>query len=228
MESNGQIPGYPVDLVLCIDATLSMRPILEEVKSRARSFHDDLLQEMEAKGKFIDMLRIRVVVFRDLGVDGDQAMAASDFFRMPEEADPFAAFVSSIEALGGGDEPESGLEALSVAFASPWSTGVKRRQVIIVWTDASAHALNGHGGALLERLRVSPPADFDELTDRWQGQMASMDPSAQRLILYAPDAYPWTDISNYWENTLHHVSRGGAGLSDLDYNTIVDVIASSV
>jgi len=46
--------------------------------------------------------------------------------------------------------------------------------------------------------------------------------------LYAPDAYPWTDISNYWDNVIHHVSRGGAGLSDVDYRTILDVIAQSV
>ena len=41
-----------------------------------------------------------------------------------------------------------------------------------------------------------------------------MDGSAQRLILYAPDAFPWTDISNHWDNVIHHPSRGGEGLSE--------------
>jgi hypothetical protein len=223
-----QIPGYPVDLVLCIDATSSMTPIIEEVKTRARSFHEDLAREMDAKGKEIDTLRLRVVVFRDIAVDGADALATSEFFELPERASAFADYVSSIRASGGGDEPESGLEALALAIASPWNeAGVKRRQVIVVWTDASAHPLSGRGGGSAH-VEGEIPADYDQLTDLWQGQSGPMDGSAKRLILYAPDAFPWTNIANFWDNVIHHPSRGGAGLSDVDYRTILDVIAQSV
>lgn len=225
--SDDQIPGYPVDLVLCIDGTASMTPIIDKVRSRASAFHADLAKEMDAKGKMIDDLRVRVVVFRDFAVDGDGSLECSEFLRLPDQASSFAEFVSAIRAYGGGDEPESGLEALAVAVNSPWNTsGVKRRQVIVVWTDASAHPLDSGGRTVLSN--VSVPADFDEMTDLWQGQESPMDGSAQRLILYAPDAYPWTDISNHWDNVIHHPSQGGEGLSDIDYRTILDVIAQSV
>jgi hypothetical protein len=224
---NTQAPGYPVDLVLCIDATGSMTPIIDRVKESARSFHTDLRAEMEAKGKLIDALRVRLVVFRDLTSDGPDGLRASDFFVLPQDSDAFSEYVSSITADGGGDEPESGLEALATAIHSSWTTeGVKRRHVIIVWTDASAKKL-GEGTAPSD-LQGDVPASFDELTDLWSGQSGPMEGSAKRLILYAPDAYPWTDISNYWDNVIHHPSRGGDGLSDVDYHTILDVIAQSV
>lgn len=224
-----QIPGYPVDLVLCIDGTASMTPIIERVKERASAFHEDLSREMDAKGKMIDKLRVRVVVFRDFAFDGDSSIEASEFFSLPDQASDFARFVSGVSAHGGGDEPESGLEALAVAVQSPWnSSGVKRRQVIVVWTDASAHPLDAADGARPDLSNVSWPTDFDQMTDLWGGQEGPMDASAQRLILYAPDAYPWTDMSNYWPNVIHHPSRGGEGLSDVDYRTILDVIAQSV
>lgn len=227
--SQDQIPGYPVDLVLCIDGTASMTPIIDEVKMRASAFHEDLGKEMDAKGKTIDDLRVRIVVFRDLAVDGDGSIESSDFFNLPDEATGFTEFVSGVRAYGGGDEPESGLEALAVAIHSPWNTtGVKRRQVIVVWTDASAHPLDGGSDVLPLPSNLSAPGDFDGMTDLWHGQEGPMDDSAQRLILYAPDAFPWTDISNHWENVIHHPSRGGAGLSDVDYRTILDVIAQSV
>jgi hypothetical protein len=227
--SQDQIPGYPVDLVLCIDGTSSMTPIIDEVKARAGAFHQDLKKEMDAKTKVIDDLRLRVVVFRDLGVDGAGSIEASEFFALPEESDTFSAFVTGIRAYGGGDEPESGLEALAVAVNSPWNkSGVKRRQVIVVWTDASAHRLGELSVSPVSGLQLDFPTDFDALTDMWQGQESPMDASAQRLILYAPDAYPWTDISNYWDNVIHHASRGGAGLSDVDYRTILDAISESV
>jgi hypothetical protein len=227
--SHDQIPGYPVDLVLCIDGTASMTPIIEEVKARASAFHQDLAAEMDSKEKIIDDLRVRVVVFRDLAVDGGDSFSCSEFLPLPDNAAGFSDFVSEIRAFGGGDEPESGLEALAIAIHSRWNaSGVKRRQVIVVWTDASAHPLSSGAGSPGLPTNASIPDDFDALTDLWQGQESPMDASAQRLILYAPDAYPWTEISNHWENVIHHPSQGGAGLSDVDYRTILDVIAQSV
>ena len=54
-----------------------------------------------------------------------------------------AEFVNGLIAEGGGDAPESGLEAVALAMNSPWTTaGDRRRQVIVVWTDQPAHPLD--------------------------------------------------------------------------------------
>jgi hypothetical protein len=225
---SGQIPGYPVDIALCIDATGSMTPIIDQVKRRATDFHGDLTNEMAAKGKPIDRLRLRVVVFRDVYVDGQEALNASDFFDLPEDAERFSRYVGGIQAKGGGDEPESGLEALATAMHSPWATsGTRRRQVIVVWTDASAHQIS-EGTHTLPAGTPGLPATFDELTDLWSDPDGPMEPHAQRLILYAPDVAPWSVISSHWPNVIHHPSAAGSGLRDVDYRTILDVIAQSV
>lgn len=218
---------YTVDIVLCIDVTGSMSPIIEKVKSNALRFYEDLLNTMAQKDKTIDTLRLRVVAFRDYYYDEDQSMQESPFFTLPQEKEAFQKFVNDLKAEGGGEEPESGLEAVALAIRSKWNTtGDKKRQIIVMWTDASAHPLER---AATDRPNYYPspmPANFDDLTDLWDGQY--MIRSAKRLILYAPDAYAWTDMANHWENTIQYPSKAGEGLGEVDYKTILDAIASSV
>jgi hypothetical protein len=72
------------------------------------------------------------------------------------------------------------------------------------------------------------PADFSALTDLWEDAQGPLGGSSKRLILFAPDGPGWSDISANWENVVHHPSQAGAGLSDVDYGTIVDSIGNSV
>jgi hypothetical protein len=131
--------------------------------------------------------------------------------------------------MGGGDEPETGLEGLTAAIRSPWADeGTKQRQVIVLWTDASAHPLETRKGAKPVGYPADMPADINELTDMWEGQTALVHASFKRLLLFSPDVLPWTDIANNWENTLHYASKAGGGLGDKDYKMILDAIAQSV
>ena len=221
---------YAVDLVLVIDATGSMAPIIESVKKSALSFHDDLENHMSSVGKKIDSLRVRVVAFRDFYADSAaDSLVTSDFFELPDQRANFAAFLSGIVATGGGDEPETALEGLAEAIHSKWANeGAKQRQVIVLWTDASAHPLEKNKGAKPGGYPAHLPADIDEMFDLWEGQSSPVHPSFKRLLLYSPDVYPWTDIANNWDNTLHFTSKAGQGLIDKDYKSILDAIAQSV
>jgi len=221
---------YAVDLVLVIDATGSMKPIIETVKSGALKFHDDFEQHMNSIDKQVDSLRVRVIAYRDFYADSAaDSLVASDFFELPDERDKFATFLSGIVAKGGGDEPETGLEALTVAIRSPWADeGTKQRQVIVLWTDASAHPLELKNGDKPAGYPAGMPADLDELSDLWDGQSSPVTLAWKRLLLFSPDTAPWTDIANSWENALHYASKAGAGLSDQDYSVLLDLIARSV
>jgi hypothetical protein len=220
---------YSVDLVVVIDATGSMSGILDRVKDRAINFYSDLDEMMKEKSKHVDQLRIRTVVYRDFYADpAPEALDASPFFVLPAESEPFTSFMRKIRPSGGGDEPETALEALATAMRSPWSSGAsRRRQVIIVWTDASAHPLEKNRDAKPAGYPTDAPADFNALTDMWEGQDC-VDANAKRLIVYAPDAYPWTDVANSWENAIHYPSKAGEGLADVDYKSILDAIAQSI
>ncbi len=222
--ADGQSVKYAVDLVMCIDGTGSMGHLIEEVKSAALKFYDQLEARMKEKSKKIDQLRARLIVFRDYWADpADQVMQCSEFFDLRSQSLDFANFVSPIKADGGGDEPENGLEALGLAFKSNWEKGdfSKQRYVIVVYTDASAHSLDKSPKP--SHYPSSIPKTFDDLTDYWH----EMPTPAKRLLLFAPDAEPWTMMSS-WENTIHYVSAAGNGLEELEMNEILDAIAGSI
>ena len=49
---------YGVDLVFCIDATMSMDPVLDVVKNNALNFYQDFARVMSAKNKNVSDLFI--------------------------------------------------------------------------------------------------------------------------------------------------------------------------
>lgn len=219
--------SYAVDIVFCIDVTGSMDPIIDAVKTNALRFYDDVQTNLVAKGKNVDELRVRVVAFRDLAADGEAAIQESPFYRLPDERSAFSGFVDGLVAEGGGDAPESGLEAVALAMNSQWTNrGDRRRQVVVVWTDQPAKPLDP---ALVPAdLQSRVPGDFSALTDVWEDTQGRLGASSKRLILFAPDGPGWSDISAVWENVVHHPSQAGGGLSDVDYGTIIDSIGNSV
>ncbi|MBQ8305130.1 MAG: VWA domain-containing protein [Blautia sp.] len=219
---------YNVDMCFCIDATGSMGPVISKVKENAISFYQDVTREMERKQKSLDHMRVRVIVFRDYVAD-EEPMMVSRFFDLPAQAVQFEACINSIEANGGGDEPEDGLEALAYAIRSDWTKeGTKRRNIIVVWTDASTHAI----GYAKEQPKYPKgmPADFNELT-KWWGD-SQMEPyiknAAKRLVLFAPDAPYWKQITSTWNNVIHYPSTAGKGLQEYTYKEIVDAICNSI
>ena len=98
-RSNYQIT-YNVDMVFCIDATGSMGNVIDMVKKNAVNFYHDVTQVMNKKGKVIDKLRLRMVVFRDYRADGENAMLETEFFDLPQEADDFKECIDGITAFG--------------------------------------------------------------------------------------------------------------------------------
>ena len=104
------------DIVFVIDATDSMSPILNIVKNFTMSLHEKVIQGLQQYHRKIKQLRVKVIAFRDYYCDGRMALHESPFFYLPEENADFKDFVTRIEAKGGGDEPERGLEALALAM----------------------------------------------------------------------------------------------------------------
>ncbi len=219
---------YTVDIVMCIDCTGSMAGIMNTVKTHALQFYPDLRKELEAKDKHVETLRLKVIAFRDFYADGSEALSESPFFTLPDQQSDFQSFVSGLEPKGGGDEPENGLEALALAMRSEWNkSGDRRREIIVVYTDASAHQLDKESSKP-SAYPTGIPSNLNGLADWWNGQDAYVSQTAQRLIIYAPDSYPWSDISNEWDNSIHYPSQAGMGLKELDYETILSAIVKSV
>ena len=223
---------YAVDIVLCIDSTGSMAPTLNHVKDSALSFHKQLAAVMEEKGRSISQLRLKVIAFRDFGDRADDAIEQTEFLTIPEQVSVFERFVRGLEPTGGGDEPESGLEALALAMGSRWEKGLdRRRHVIVMFTDASAHPLGTAGHVRVQTYPQSVPRSMDELFQQWgfdQSRNAIMENSAKRLLLFAPEVKPWNEIAEDWNNTLYFPSNAGDGLEEWEMGEIINTIANSL
>lgn len=230
MNANQPTASYAIDIVFCIDCTGSMTPCLDSVKTTARQFHVLLQNKMEAKSKGISRLRVRVVAFRDLGEEGAGAIDATPFFVLPDQTAAFESYVSGLVADGGGDEAESALEALVTAIRSPWDRGLdKRRHVIVMCTDASAHPLGKFPVATSGQDRPMP-TNLSELQSIWGDEVdeGEMEYASKRLLVFAPDAYPWNELGESLENTIWVASRAGEGMRDADQDTVLEAVAGSV
>ncbi len=216
---------YYVDIVMCIDATGSMSPIIEEVKANAMAFCEKFHEEMDANGKNVAGLRIKVIPFRDYACDGTAAMDQSEFFVLPEQNEEFRSYVMGIRAAGGGDEPENALEAMALAMRSAWTTdGVKQRHVILMLTDASAVPLGDPFRTSSPSYPKDMPASLAELYGMWEDMPSK---NSARLVLFAPEAYPWTDLMD-WNNVWACFCQPGGGLGELDFDMITQVLVSAV
>lgn len=219
---------YAVDVVFCIDVTGSMGPILDVVKRSASTFHKRLEDIMAEKGRAISQLRLKIIAFRDFGDHADDAIMETEFFLFPAQLRNFNNFMRTLSAKGGGDEPESGLEALALAVRSPWECGLdRRRHVIVVFSDASAHPLGDPRQMQAETYPKSIPASLAGLLEEWRSDLI-MDNSAKRLLLFAPEVYPWSDIADEWSRTLFFPSEAGEGLEEFEFEEILNTIANSI
>ena len=188
-----------VDVVMCIDVTGSMSNIINTVKNNAIAFYDLFENSCKEEGILLTGLNSQVIAFQDINNDGDNWIKVSPTYSLPDQKNNFNEFVNALYADDGGDIPESGLEALNMAFdKADWGVDDGyHRQVIILWTDAPYLV-----GSYYTSLTV------DGLKTKWDKM-----PSGRRLILFAPYGTGYSNAGNWevfdsWTNVIHE--------SDLD------------
>ena len=221
-----------VDLIFVIDGTKSMQNALDAAKNRALTMYSDIVAGLAEYKRSVRKLRVKVIVFRDFYVDA-VAYEESDYFILNgqenDDAIAFRDFIAGIRAMGGGDGPEHGLEALHHAMKldfTPCVEGQKARHIIVMMTDADAHPLNDVQRDWEENRSVYPadmPRDLEGLQEEWE----SMDPSAKRLIIFAPNAYPW-NILTAWNEVHHTPSQASMGISEAVFQQVISAISGSV
>ena len=223
-----------VDIVYCIDATSSMTPCIETVKQNAKTLHTDIIKAVSERGRTVQQLRIKVIVFRDFSHDGDDAIKESRFFNLPDETAEYKAFVNDIVADGGGELPESSLEALHLAINSDWVTpadGFRTRHVIVMFTDARAWRLDNT--EYREKASKNPlypkdtPADLNGILDEWDNPDI-MDQRARRLVIFAPNAEPWHDFASIFDPCVVKYAKAADGLDEITNDAIIDWLGISI
>ena len=136
-RSSGLPPGLAdlyarrrADIMFVLDCTASMKGEIDAIRDAFIGFAESIQKEGVRA-------RVGLVEFRDR-LNGEEHRALL-FDGEPFTSDP-AAFrreVSQLRASGGGDEPESSLDALLLALRQPFAEGASK--VLVLVTDAPPH-----------------------------------------------------------------------------------------
>jgi len=116
----------PADVIFLFDTTGSMGGEISDAKANAISFANDL----ETNG--VDY-RLGLIEFRDIAVDGTMGLVNHG---MTDTADGFRELVDPLSASGGGDYPESSIDAIKEAAVN---LGLREdaAKIFILITDAT-------------------------------------------------------------------------------------------
>ena len=188
--------GYLFDFAICVDATASMGSFISSLKKFMPSFESVVKKELDELSFDSGPVRVKFVFFRDYGYD-EQPMIESEFFTLPEDEEYMMAFLEHMEAVGGGDKPESALEAMVVARNSEWRNSFAARQVVALFTDADAHPLGLH--SYIAGYPTDMPATADEFLELWNrpGE-CGFTPRRCRLMIVCPKESSVWDYFNDW------------------------------
>jgi hypothetical protein len=143
-DQGGTMKGV-VDIVFLLDATGSMQTCIDQLKKNIGAFIDTLTGKDANNATPVRDWRARVIGFRDFTVDA-QAWVENPFVRDP---DLLKGQLAALEAGGGGDEPESLLDALYKVASMPaapaegpedaamWRARYTASRAVVVFTDAT-------------------------------------------------------------------------------------------
>lgn len=203
--NEGQNQAIPVDVVMCVDVTMSMAPVLNEIRKTILTFFDRFRLGFRETGFELGEARMKVIAFRDYGYDSEP-LQESPFYTLPKQKSELRRFLDSLEAYGGVEnysgeaEPACALEAMSMAFKSEWTLyPLGRHRLVFVFTDAPAWRL-------WERAKYpgypQAPGDLDRLRDWWyiarQKEAGAFKHTVCCLLVLAPEIYPWNELQD-WE-----------------------------
>ena len=107
-ETLDKVKGV-VDIVFLLDITGSMQPSIDALRDNINGFVKSLAEPDANGGSPVKDWRIKVVGYRDASSDGAQWWEEFPFSTSVNEVKSQMAI---LEAKGGGDEPESLLDAL--------------------------------------------------------------------------------------------------------------------
>ena len=110
-----------------------------------------------------------------------------------------------------------------------------------MFTDAGAHKLEDYDSLVEEASKkgcVAPtiypenmPKDLTELTTSWSSQTdfaPNLDCDGRRLVLFSPNAYPWTDIEMEWEKVIRKNINSESGGAEIEIADVYSLIVNSL
>lgn len=117
------------DVVFCFDCTMSMAPYIDAVKYNVNS----LVAGFNSNQNIVLDWQVRAMGYRDFNCDAEKLINHHPFVK---DATEFAQQLDKLVPAGGGDEPESTIDALWYAMKKT-SWRERAHKVIVLFTDAT-------------------------------------------------------------------------------------------
>lgn len=253
-----------VDIVMCLDITESMvmGEVINMMKSHIMNFSSALRDGVKSDSKHISSIRLKIIAFRDWQYDGicedpnETWFKESDFFVLlqnDKETDQFqlvADFLESLEAKGGGDQPETSLEALAMAMRSDWRTnGEHMRHIVCLMTDdvykplENFYAISPDKQQELINRGTPPdmPANMSQLIECWNCSPEAykrkdseelgeyyMNSRYERLLLITPGKVEWYEVLSTFQHAQLCELFDENNNVTLDWSVLVDELSKSI
>lgn len=133
----GGIRGRGLDVVFVIDATESMRDIMQQSKERMNDVIGVITGVLASEGKPPRNIRFGVVAFKDYG--DEYGLSAAKALKLTNDFPAVRDFIDHIQTGGGGDGPEPIHEALAIAIDKEMGWRPKAASIIVLIGDAPVH-----------------------------------------------------------------------------------------
>ena len=208
--------SYYVEISLCIDCLHEMCGSFDVSCENILELWAIFCSQAEKRGKNIKKLRLNIILFgnRYLG------SVLSPSFTIPDQINSLCDFIKLYSFHKHTEYTESN-----------WLTPMKYSMDIDrnitkdyeAETDTNKH-LWLQAFILSDKEYLS--AQIDELSDIWHdGIMSKIVKGdrhfARKLVLFAPDVYPWNEVGMIFSNCIHHPVKIANGLREIDFETIV-------
>jgi hypothetical protein len=196
------------DIVFLMDATGSMGPCIDALKANIETFVDTLTTASPNIPSPVHDWRGRVVGFRDVEEDGANWLIDNPFVR---DASALKDQLHKLEADGGGDAPESLLDAIykvstlgqtekgaTAEDPNKWRYRSSAARVVVVFTDAPYKPTMA--------IPEAKGGGFDDINNVC---------TSNRIILsiFAPSESCYDDLSAI--DRSEYMALGGAGLEEI-------------
>lgn len=220
-------------LVFCVDVTGSMDPFLDTVKVFAKGETSKFVEALGEKGREVEKVEIIVVPYRDIYVEKEKWIEGSPVFEITageEQRKAFEKYVDGLRAIGGGDEPESPLEALSWLidhYDFKWDTE-KARVLFFMLSDASGHHLDDSRRYTADYYPEGIPEEIEGIKAQLVEKIGSENMRCVRFFPMAPNVYPWNEFGRFFPQTQFFPSEAGNGLDEVDMDSIMELVSNSI
>lgn len=206
-QQQGGVKQYGrIDIVICLDTTGSMSPIIDAVCDHIAGHLIGEMKSQLSRNQMPLEWRARVIGYGDLDAD--------PFYTTSFTSDEHELVKAIRNTTRSGGSTEYTLDALYTASRSPWRSDAPTHRILVLFTDEPSHPSlhQSNGGGTLQSV-------IDEL-------------AAQRvkLFLFAPEdsiynelrKLPKSDITLFPEADIHSM------LTKLDFRKIFEQMAKTI